>query len=478
MTTAKKLGLLTLVMLIFVPTFGFRNVTTNAVALGPAAIPSWVVVSIFFFLPLSLIIAELASANQERGGGIYSWVECSLGDKWAFVSTWSYFVANLFYLQYVFARLPVMVSWAIFGENRFTDANANLLPYMGMILCILLTLIAVRGVRSFSRLSDVGGPLTIVLVVLFVVFAGIGLVLGEPSATEFTAANVMPDFDVTYFATFAWLLLAVAGAEVAGTYITEVDKPNRNFPRGVIIATVLVAGSYVIGSLAVSVVASPEAMSEAGLANAEYVVYQLLAENFGLNGDIVVRLFAFVLFVSSIGAFVVWMESPIRAMFADVPEGTFPRFLTKKDANGTLKNALWTQALVLLVLIAIPLIGLSGVESFFVLVTNMTALSLVIPYIILVVAYVVFRYKKMDAPFTALKADPGAYTAAAITLALGLAAYFGAGLDYVLGTESTSEAIGLVLQTYAGPILLIVVGYGLSWLNKRSYLAKLGAGGE
>ena len=404
MTTAKKLGLLTLVMLIFVPTFGFRNVTTNAVALGPAAIPSWVVVSIFFFLPLSLIIAELASANQERGGGIYSWVECSLGDKWAFVSTWSYFVANLFYLQYVFARLPVMVSWAIFGENRFTDANANLLPYMGMILCILLTLIAVRGVRSFSRLSDVGGPLTIVLVVLFVVFAGIGLVLGEPSATEFTAANVMPDFDVTYFATFAWLLLAVAGAEVAGTYITEVDKPNRNFPRGVIIATVLVAASYVIGSLAVSVVASPEAMSEAGLANAEYVVYQLLAENFGLNGDIVVRLFAFVLFVSSIGAFVVWMESPIRAMFADVPEGTFPRFLTKKDGNGTLKNALWTQALVLLVLIAIPLIGLSGVESFFVLVTNMTALSLVIPYIILVVAYVVFRYKKMDAPFTALKA--------------------------------------------------------------------------
>lgn len=34
MKTAKKLGLLTLVMLIFVPTFGFRNVTTNAVALG------------------------------------------------------------------------------------------------------------------------------------------------------------------------------------------------------------------------------------------------------------------------------------------------------------------------------------------------------------------------------------------------------------------------------------------------------------
>jgi amino acid transporter len=471
MTTAKKIGLLTLVMLIFVPTFGFRNVTTNAVALGPAAIPSWLVVSIFFFLPLSAIIAELASANQERGGGIYSWVECSLGEKWAFVSTWSYFVANLFYLQYVFARLPVMVSWAIFGENRFTDENANWLPYMGMVLCILLTLIAVRGVRSFSRLSDVGGPLTIILVVLFVGFAIVGWLLGEPSATAFTAGNVMPDFDVTYFATFAWLLLAVAGAEVAGTYITDVDKPNRNFPRGVIVATLMVAAAYIIGSLAVSLVASPEALEEAGLANAEYVVYQILAENFGLNGEIMVRVFAAVTFVASVGAFVVWMESPIRAMFADVPKGTFPRFLTSKDKNGTLKSALWTQALVLLVLIAIPLIGIGGVESFFVLVTDMTALSLVIPYIILVVAYVVFRYKKMAAPFSMLKADTGAYTAAGVTLALSFAAYFGAGLDYVMGTENTSEAIRLVLQTYGGPILLIVVGYGYVWFHKRSYLA-------
>ena len=294
MKTAKKLGLWTLVMLIFVPTFGFRNVTSNAVALGPAAIPSWLVVSLFFFLPLSAIIAELASANQEKGGGIYSWVECSLGAKWAFISTWSYFVANLFYLQYVFARLPVMASWAIFGENRFTDANANWLPYMGMVLCVLLTLIAVRGVRSFSRLSDVGGPLTITIVVLFVVFAIVGWLIGKPSATAFTAGSVMPDFDVTYFATFSWLILAVAGAEVAGTYILEVDKPKRNFPRGVIIATLCVAAAYIIGSLAVSVVASPEALTKAGLANAEYVVYQILAENFGLNGAIMVRLVAFV----------------------------------------------------------------------------------------------------------------------------------------------------------------------------------------
>lgn len=476
MKTAKKLGLWTLVMLIFVPTFGFRNVTSNAVALGPAAIPSWLVVSILFFLPLSAFIAELASANKERGGGIYSWIECSLGEKWAFIGTWSYFIANLFYLQYVFARLPVMASWAIFGQNRFTDSNAYLLPYMGMVLCVLLTWIATKGVRIFSKLSDVGGQFTVVLVVLFVVFAILGLLLGTPSATEFTAEGVMPDFDITYFATFAWLLLAVAGAEVAGTYILEVDNPKRTFPRGVLIATVFVAVAYVIGSLAVSLVASPETLSQAGLKDAEYIVYQILAENWGLNGAMIVRLVALVIFVSSIGAFVVWMESPIRAMFADVPEGTFPRFFTKKDGNGNLINALWAQCLVLLVLIAIPLIGLDSIDAFFTLVTDMSALSLVIPYIILVAAYIAFRHKKMEAPFTMLKADQVAYIAAGITLVLSVAAFFGAGLDYVVGAESTSEAIGAVLQTYGGPIILIVVGYGWTLLTKRKYLSTLAAG--
>lgn len=33
----------------------------------------------------------------------------------------------------------------------------------------------------------------------------------------------------------------------------------------------------------------------------------------------------------SVAAFVVWAESPIRAMFAEVPRGTFPAALTRRD---------------------------------------------------------------------------------------------------------------------------------------------------
>jgi amino acid transporter len=312
MKNTKKLGLWTLVMLIFVPTFGFGNITNNAVYLGPAAIPSWLIVAVLFFLPLSIMIAELASANKDKEGGLYTWISSCIGPFWAFVGTWSYFIANLFYLQMVFARIPVMISWAIFGENRFKDANT--LVYLSILLAIILTFIATLGVKKFSKISDIGGKLTLAVTVLFIVFAIIGVMIGnDSSATTLTVKTMTPDFNADYFSTFAWLILAVAGAEVAGTYIKDVDNPNKTFPKGVIIATIFVAAAYIIGSLAVCFVSSPESLDKAGLKDAGYMVYQTLAHNWGLgDGKIAVQLYAIILTVSSIAAYVIWLESPLR----------------------------------------------------------------------------------------------------------------------------------------------------------------------
>ncbi len=466
MSNSKKIGLWTLVMLIFVPTFGFGNITTNAVALGPAAIPSWLLVSVFFFLPLSAVIAELASANNDKNGGLYNWIDSAIGSKWAYIGTWSYFISNLFYLQMVFARIPVMISWAIFGENRFNDSNAYILSYLGIALAIILTWAATTGVKKFSKLSNLGGRFTIAVTVIFIVFAFVGLLVGKPSATEFTTASVMPKFNVDYFSTFSWLLFAVAGAEVAGTYIGEVDKPKKTFPKAVILATLLVAAAYTIGSVALCVVASPDAIQKAGLKDAGYVVYKLLAENFGLNGKIIVQIYAAILTVTSIGAYIVWMESPIRAMFSEVPEGTFPKILTKKDENGTLKNALWIQCVILIILVAVPAAGLKSIDTFFKFLTNLSSLSLILPYIILSGAYLVYRLKGNKAPYTMFKSNTAAIAVSILLLVLGIAGFFGAGLGDIVSAETKMDAIKAVGKDYGGPIVLILLGYIISWITK------------
>lgn len=459
MNSKKKIGLWSLVMLTFVPTFGFNNITSNAVALGPAAIPSWLIVSLLYFLPLSIMIAELASANQDKEGGIYTWINSSIGPNWAFIGTWSYFVANLFYLQMVFARIPVMVSWALFGENRFT--NPAMLVYLSLVLVIVLTYIATLGVKMFSKISDIGGKLTLATTVIFIVFAIVGVIIGKtPYATTFTAKTIIPQFNASYFSTFSWLLLAVAGSEVAGTYIKDVDNPRKTFPKGVIIATIFIALAYIIGSLAVCFVASPEVLTKAGLKDAGYIVYKILAHNWGLgSGKVAVQLYALIYTITSIAAYVVWMESPLRAMFSEVPEDIFPKFITKKREDGTMVNALWIQCAVLIVLIAVPLVGLKGINDFFVLLTNLSSLSLVIPYIVLGAAYLAFRMRGNHAPFEMLKSKSIVIIASGIVLILGIFAFFGAGWGDFVDAKSFGEAIIPILKDYGGPVLLIIVGF-------------------
>lgn len=468
MEKKKKIGLWSLVMMIFVPTFNFINIASNAVYLGPAAIPSWIIVSLLFFLPLCGIIAEMASANRDKDGGIYTWVNSAIGEQWAFIGTWSYFIGILFFLQMAFSRIPVAASWAILGRNIFNDSNAYLLPILSILICISMTYIATIGVKKFSRLSDFGGRFTLAATFIFVLMAIMGFLIGKPSATVFSADTLIPKFNVSYFATFSWLLFAVSGAEVAGTYIKEIENPKKIFPKAMVRGTALIALSYILGSVAIQLIASPKVLQEAGLKDAAFVAYYVLADSFGLSGKLVVQLYAAINLITSIAAYIIWMESPIRAMFSEVPEGTFPKFLTVKREDGTLVNALWTQCLILVVLIAIPLFGLNSIDNFFKLLADLSALTVVIPYIILSIAYIAFRRNNKDMDFKFFKSDWVAYTLAMITFVLACAGFLGAGLDYVVGSTG-KEAIALIIKTYGGPVILITIGLVIKYFNKKAY---------
>jgi len=155
----------------------------------------------------------------------------------------------------------------------------------------------------------------------------------------------------------------------------------------------------------------------------------------------------------------VWMDSPIRAMFSEVPPGTFPAFLTRQDEDGTLHHALWTQAAVVCALIFVPLFsiltGLSGSDRLISLLNDLTSLSLVVPYLFVSVAYVRVRRAGMKAPFQMVRSTPLAVAIGVMVFVLSAVGYVGAGL-YALDSEAIDWIyVGTV---YLGPGLLIALG--------------------
>ena len=344
---------------------------------------------------------------------------------------------------------------------------------------MFLTWFASTGVKSFSKVNDLGGKFVMVCTAAFLIFAFVGFFIGHPSATEFTAEEIIPDFDTSYFATFSWLLFSVTGAEVGGTYVKNMKNPKKDFPRAVMLSTLLIGATYVIGSIATLLVASPEQIAYAGVKEASYVVYRMLAEQFGLNGKLIIQIYAIINGISWITCYCIWMESPIRALFSEVPEGTFPKFLTKQEKDGTLKNALWVQCAVVVFLIVIPLFGMQGLDAFFTTVLNLSSLSAIPAYAILVISYLVYRKNRNrpETDYTAFKSNTAALLVGGAAVVICVLGYFGAGLDYFIWAETKAEAISNMLTTYGGPLVLIFAGillrsWSLKHYNKKNTLAK------
>lgn len=463
---ARSLSVTTVALLTVVAVFGFANVPDNLAALGLAAIPSWIAVGLIYFLPMTLILAEFSSALPDRRGGIYSYMELGLGPTWAFVGTWSYFVANLVYLQMVCSRLVINLSLATTGRDVFERVTWAV-PLLGVASCLGLTFLSSRGVRVFSRAASVAGRVALVSAFGLVVVAIGAVVLGlHESATTYRASELVPRLDLDYFSTFAWLLFAVAGAEAAGPYIHDSRNPQRDFPRAIVAATVIVAALYVLSSVAVSFLLPVDSINKA---TAVFESWRSVAEILGLPAELVARAFMTLFVFVSVVGYVIWMESPIRAMFADVPAGTFPAFLTRRDEHGTHHRALWTQALVVCLLILVPLLsiltGLSGSDGFISLLNDLTSLALVIPYLFVSIAYVRARRAGMNAPFQMTRSTPLAVGIGVTTIVVSAFGYLGAGL-YALEAETIDWVY--VATVYLGPGILIALGL----LLRRASLAR------
>jgi amino acid transporter len=463
----RKLSVVTVSMLIVVTTFGLANVIDNLVELGLSAIPSWIAVGFIYFLPLALILAEFASDTSTARGGIYSYMERGIGPTWAFVGTWSYFVSSLIYLQSVFSRLPIRISLAVAEIDVFETATA-LLPPLGLAICIALTYVSTRGVEVFSRLADWVGKGTLALVaVLIVIPIGWVLVGAHSSATAFSVSAMTPALDLQYFSTFSWLLFAVAGAEVAAPYVHETQDPVRNFPRAILISTVLIGAAYVLCSVSVSLLMPLDSLTKAtGL----YDIWLHLAALIGLPAAPFARACMAFLVFGSVAAYIIWMESPIRAMFAEAPKGTFPSRFTHRDEGGTHHQALWVQAMVVSVLILIPLVsiftGTTGSERFISLLNDLSSLSLVVPYVFVALAYIQARRRGMDAPFKMVRSTPVAIAIGVLVLVASAFGYLGAGA-YALQAQPIDWIY--VAVVYGGPIAMIFLGLVLRAASMRAH---------
>lgn len=442
----KKLTLMSLILMIFTSVFGFTNMPRAFYLMGYSSIPWYVLSALLFFIPYAFMMSEYGSAFKNESGGMYSWMEKSVGGKYAFVGTFMWYASYIIWMVSVGSGLWVPLSNAIFGADLtaswsiFGLSSVQTLGVLGIIWIILVTAVGSKGLNNISKITSVGGTavalLNVVLIVggLIVCIANGGLAEPINSIGESFTKSPMPDYQsiTGIFAFLTFAIFAYGGLEVLGGLVDQTENAEKNFPKGVLISAVVISLGYAIGIFVCGMFTNWSEVlgtDKVHLGNVAYVMMKNLGYQIGISlglseaiavgiGSWVARFVGLSMFLALTGAFFTLTYSPLKTLIQGAPKGIWPGKLGELK-NGMPVNAMKLQAAIVVVIIAFVSFGGNNASQFFKILTLMTNVAMTVPYMFLAFAFASFKKKQLageiDRPFMVYK-SVGAARAFSLTV--------------------------------------------------------------
>jgi amino acid transporter len=259
-------------------------------------------------LPTAFMIGELSSALPYEGG-YYAWVRRAMGNFWGFQEAWLSLVASIFDMA-IYPTLFVLYLTRMFPW--FTEGNRGVMVGLAVVIaCALLNIAGVRVVSTTSLWLFFALSAPFAAIVLLSPFKMGALV---NAATTPTTSNV----DIV-----GGLLIAMwnyMGWDNSSTIATEVERPQRTYPRAMLAAVVIVSLTYVVPTAAMWMTGLPASAWETGS----------WADIAGLLGGPLLRI-ALVLggMISAFGMFNALVMSYSRLPLAMAQDGMLPKVFGK-----------------------------------------------------------------------------------------------------------------------------------------------------
>ncbi|MGA3103131.1 MAG: APC family permease [Terriglobales bacterium] len=207
---------------------------------------------ILWSLPTAFMIGELASALPSEGG-YYAWVRRAMGNFWGFQEAWLSLVASIFdmaiYPTLFVAYLTRMFPW--FQENHRGIAVA-----LGVVIaCAALNIMGVKVVSTTSLwlFFALSAPFAAIFVLAPFKIHALATAVTKPTTSN---VDILGGLLICMWNYMGW--------DNASTIATEVERPQRTYPRAMLWAVVIVAFSYVLPFAAMWITGLPASAWETG----------------------------------------------------------------------------------------------------------------------------------------------------------------------------------------------------------------------
>lgn len=379
----KKLGTRTVVFMIMTSCLGIRWIPV-AGGLGPAAVLFWLLGTLIFFIPLSLMVMEL-SLNFRDSGGIAIWVRQGLGRKAGFYVSWFYWINNVFYypglLTFIAVNLVYLVGDHTLADNRGFIVAIVLICFWGAVF------FNIAGIHLVARITSLSGLFNFRLGLIFVIAGAYYLFNAKNSATSFAPQNFIPHHDIwRNLSDFSILMFALAGVEVIPTICNSLEKPEKNLFRAIVIGGTILVTLYILGTISINLVLTPKELSgTTGLVASMYKIIERLHWS-----PLVVQFFIISLMFVEFGGLNLWLITSSIIFFQSTDKGILPEWLQRLNKNYVPANALIAQGVLVTIIILLTKL-LPSVESIYLILVLMATIIYFLPFIFLSLTFIRLR---------------------------------------------------------------------------------------
>lgn len=489
---SKKLTLVSLILMIFTSVYGFNNIPRSFYLMGYGAIPWYILSAITFFIPFAFMMSEYGAAFRTEKGGIYSWMEKSVGPKYAFIATFMWYASNIIWMVNVGSTIWVPISNTIYGSDTtkswsiFGFSAPKTLGLLAILWILFVTFTASRGLEKIKKITSVGGTAVALLNLVLIIGAAAVLIgnggkfaqplTGMSTFTESPNPRYSNPIAILSFLVFA--IFAYGGIEVTGGLVDETENPEKTFPKGVTIAAFVIAVGYSVGIFLVGIFLNwREVMSSEGvnMGNVGYVTMANLGYQLGVAfeaseatsltmGAWLARFVGISMFFALTGAFFTLAYSPLKQLIEGTPAKLWPgKMVEIKD--GVPVNAIWIQGLIVIAIIFLVSFGGESVSKFFDILVAMTNVAMTLPYMFLSGAFYAFKKKKeIKKPFEVFRSKVSAFWATIIvSFTVGFANFF------TIIEPAQNGDIKTTIYSIAGPIFFTLVAWVMYSIYEKRY---------
>ena len=323
----KKFKMIDAIMLVICVVF-VAEAAAPVAAIGNSQYFWWLILMVLFLLPYGLISSELGTTYE---GSLYNWVTYAFGHKWGARASWYYWINFPLWMASLAVVFPDMIT-------LITGIELATIP----ALIIELAFIWIVVYISFFPVCDstwiLNGAAAIKMI-LALLISGLGIYVAvtQGVANEMTLTSFLPSFDLDSLSYISVIIFNMLGFEVICTLSDEMENPNKQIPKAIIIGGLVIAVIYMLSAFGIGVaIPSDQISTSSGLVDA-------IALLTGKPEGILVKICAALFLLTLFGNMISWSLGVNSTACEAAKNGDMPKIFAKESE----KNEMPTGAAIM-----------------------------------------------------------------------------------------------------------------------------------